>query len=61
MKQFVQQLFTSSGIVIALQDEIQFSSFTAFAGCGPAIIAYIDEYCKDDIYRSYVYDRLKNV
>lgn len=61
VKDFVQHIFMDSGIIIPLTEEIDFSSFTAFAWCWPAIVAYIEQYCTDDVYRSYVYDCLRGV
>lgn len=60
-KDFIKYVFTQSGTIIALDDEKDFSAFTAFAGCWPAIIAYIEQYCTDNSYREYVYDCLQSV
>ena len=61
LKNFMQSVFTESGIVVVLDREIDFSAFTAFAWCWPAIASYIEQYAEDEIYRSFVYDCLREV
>lgn len=59
IRQYVQQIFVSSGIIIHLDQEIDFAAFTAFAGCGPAIVAYLEQYCQDG-HRAQIYEDLRN-
>ncbi len=61
LKNFMQQVFTKSGIIIRLDDEVNFSAFTAFAWCWPAIASYIEQHCTDEIYRAFVYDCLREI
>lgn len=34
-----------------MPNEDDFSAFTALAGCGPAIVAYIEQHCDEESYR----------
>ncbi len=58
IRQYVQKIFTNSGIIVQLQEEIDFSAFTAFAGCGPAVVAYIEQYCGDHN-RAQIYEDMR--
>lgn len=60
-RNFIKNIFTSSGILIEIPNEDDFSAFTAFAGCGPAIVAYIEQHCDEESYRWYVYHTLQRV
>lgn len=58
IRQYVQQIFISSGIIIQIQEEIDFAAFTAFAWCGPAIVAYLEQYCHNGN-RAQLYEDLR--
>lgn len=60
-RNFIQNIFTSSGVLIDIADEKDFSLFTAFAWCGPAIVAYIEQHCDEETYRWHVYHALQTV
>lgn len=60
-REYIQNIFTSSGALIDIPDEKHFSLFTAFAGCGPAIVAFIEQHCHEETYRWYVYHTLQRV
>ncbi len=50
-RDYIQNIFTSSGILIDIPNEDDFSVFTAFAGCGPAIVSFIEKHCDEESYR----------
>lgn len=60
-RNFIQNIFTSSGVLIDIADEKNFNIFTAFAWCGPAIVAYIEQHCDEASYRGYIYHTLQRV
>lgn len=60
-RSYLQNIFTSSGILIDIPNEDDFSVFTAFAGCGPAIVSFIEKHCDEESYRWYIYHTLQKV
>ncbi len=61
IKQFLQGVFMQSWIIIHIDNEIDFSAFTSFAWCWPAIVSYIEDSCHNDVYRAYVYQCMQHV
>lgn len=61
LKYLLQEVFTESWIIIHVDNEIDFSAFTAFAWCWPAIVSYIEDNCHNDVYRAYVYECMQHV